>query len=43
MLLKCKETQKWKAEFLNDKWLPINEETARKITISYNKITELRN
>ena len=42
ILLKYKETQKWREQFFNSKWLHINEELALKKTVSCAKITELK-
>jgi hypothetical protein len=42
MLLKCEEAQKRREQFLNNKWLHINEETACKNIISCKNITELK-
>jgi hypothetical protein len=39
---KYKETQSWKEQFFNDKWLYINEETTHKRVISCTKITKLK-
>lgn len=42
ILLKCKETWKWREQFFNNKWLHINEEMALKKTIIFAKSTELK-
>lgn len=43
MLIKCKETQRWQEQFLDNKGLRINEEITHKKIISFNKITKLKN
>jgi hypothetical protein len=42
VLLKCKETQRCRENFFDNKWLHITEEIALKNTITYAKITELK-
>jgi hypothetical protein len=39
IFLKCKERERWREQFLNDKWLYINEEIARKNIIICTKVT----
>lgn len=43
IFLNYKETQSWKEQFYNDRWLHMNEETAHKKVITCTKITELKN
>lgn len=42
MLLKCNGTNKWRENVLDNKRLYVKEETAYKITMGYNKTTELK-
>jgi hypothetical protein len=42
MLLKCDEAKRRTEQFLDNKWLYINEETACKIIISCKNITEFK-
>lgn len=42
MLLKCDEAKRRREQFSDNKWLYINEETARKIIISRKNITEFK-
>jgi hypothetical protein len=42
ILLKCKETNSLREQFLNDKWLHTYEDIAHMKTISSNKITKLK-
>jgi hypothetical protein len=43
ILLKCSETRKWREQFLNNKWLNINEDVAYKIIINCTNAVELIN
>jgi hypothetical protein len=43
LLLKCPETQRWRAEFLKNKWPGINEAIALRKILTGNRFKELRN
>jgi hypothetical protein len=38
----CKEMQRWRKQFLNEKWLHINDKTAHNKIISCSKIPEFK-
>jgi hypothetical protein len=41
ILLKCMETPRWRSEFLNSKWLIINEQRAYNKFVKCDRVTEL--
>jgi hypothetical protein len=43
ILLKRKETHRWREQFLNDKWLCINEEMQSQKITNANNVTEFKN